>query len=90
VHGDAIATLLGGGIMSHWKIALPAVILLGGFLVCSTASYGKPEYSKATKKACTYCHEKTVADKDAMNKNLTDAGKYYAKNKSLDGYVEKK
>jgi len=25
-----------------------------------------------------------------MNKNLTDAGKYYAKNKSLDGYVEKK
>jgi len=82
--------LPGGGIMSHWKIALPAVILLGGFLVCSTASYGKPEYAKTTKKACTYCHEKTVADKDAMNKNLTDAGKYYAKNKSLDGYVEKK
>jgi len=77
--------------MSHWKIALPAVILLGGFLVCSTASYGKPEYSKTTKKTCTYCHEKSVpADKDAMNKNLTDAGKYYQKNKSLDGYVEKK
>ena len=74
--------------MSHWKIALPAVILLGGFLVCSTASYGKPEYMKATKKA--YCHEKNVPDKDAMNKNLTDAGKYYGKNKSLDGYVEKK
>ncbi len=77
--------------MSHWKIALPAAILLGGFLVCSTASYGKPEYTKATKKACTYCHEKNVpADKDAMNKNLTAAGKYYQKNKSLDGYVEKK
>jgi hypothetical protein len=91
MHGDAIATLSGGGIMSHWKIALPAVILLGGFLVCSTASYGKPEYMKSTKKACNYCHEKNVPnDKDAMNKNLTDAGKYYGKNKSLDGYVEKK
>ena len=76
--------------MSYWKITLPAVILLGGFLVCSTASYGKPEYGKTTKKACNYCHEKIVADKDAMNKNLTDAGKYYQKNKSLDGYVEKK
>jgi hypothetical protein len=77
--------------MSHWKIVLPAAILLGGFLVCSTASFGKPEYTKATKKTCTYCHEKNVpADKDAMNKNLTDAGKYYQKNKSLDGYVEKK
>jgi hypothetical protein len=77
--------------MFHWKITVPAAILLGGFLICSTASYGKPEYSKTTKKACTYCHEKNVpADKDAMNKNLTDAGKYFQKNKSLDGYVEKK
>jgi len=25
-----------------------------------------------------------------MNKNLTDAGKYYAEHKSLDGYQEKK
>jgi hypothetical protein len=90
VRGDAIATLSGGGIMSHWKIGLPAVILLGGFLVCSTASYGTQEYAKTTKKACTYCHQKMVADKDAMNKNLTDAGKYYHEKKTLDGYVEKK
>ena len=77
--------------MSQWKIVVPAAILLGGFLVCSTASYGKPEYVKTTKKTCTYCHEKNVpTDKDAMNKNLTDAGKYFQKNKSLDGYVEKK
>jgi hypothetical protein len=77
--------------MSYWKITLPAVILLGGFLVCSTASYGKPEYTKSTKKSCLFCHEKNVpTDKDAMNKNLTDAGKFYAKNKTLDGYVETK
>ena len=52
--------------MSHWKLIVPAVILLGGFLVCSTASFGKPEYSKATKKACAYCHEKMSADKTVM------------------------
>jgi len=79
--------------MSHLnlKTILPAAILLGGFLVCTTASYGTIEYSKNTKKACTFCHEKNVAgDKDAMNKNLTDAGKYYHEKKTLDGYVAKK
>jgi cytochrome c553 len=75
--------------MSRWKLIVPAAILLGGFLVCSTASFGKPEYSKSTKKACTVCHEKTVADKTVMAKNLTDAGKYYSEHKSLDGYQAK-
>ena len=55
--------------MSHLKITLPAVILLGGFLVCSTASYGKAEYMKSTKKACVYCH----VDSKAKPKELTDA-----------------
>ena len=72
--------------MYQLKIALPAVILLGGFLVCSTASYGKPEYVKSTKKACTFCH----VDSKAKPKDLTDAGKYYAEHKNLDGYQEKK
>lgn len=76
--------------MSRLKLIVPAAIVLGGFLVCSTASYGKPEYTKATKKACLYCHGKnTPSDKDAMNKNLTAAGKYYQEHKSLDGYQEK-
>ena len=56
--------------MSHLKSHLPAVILLGGFLVCSTASYGKPEYTKTTKKACVYCH----VDSKAKPKELTEAG----------------
>ena len=77
--------------MSRYKIIVPAVILLGGFLICSIATYGKPDYTKATKKACTYCHEKNVpGDTKAMNANLTDAGKYYHGKKTLDGYVEKK
>ena len=72
--------------MSHLKVILPAAILLGGFLVCSTASFGKPEYTKKEKKACAYCH----VDSKAKPKELTDAGKYYSEHKSLDGYQEKK
>ncbi len=76
--------------MSNLKIILPAAILMGGFLVCSTASFGKAEYTKATKKACTFCHKTNVpAKKDVMAENLTDAGKYYKEHKTLDGYTGK-
>ena len=71
-------------------LAVMSVAVLGGFLVCSTATYGKQEYMKNTKKQCVYCHAKVSPDKDAMNKNLTDAGKYYAEHKSLDGFQDKK
>src|SRR4051812_18126824 len=77
--GSAIAPSPAGGIMSHLKIILPAVILLGGFLVCSTSSYGKAEYVKQTKKACVYCH----VDSKAKPKELTDAGKFFAEHKNL-------
>jgi hypothetical protein len=70
--------------MRHLKIAIPAAILFGGFLVCTTSSYGKAEYTKTTKKGCIYCHTK------ANSKELNDAGKYYQEHKSLDGYAEKK
>ncbi len=72
--------------MFHLKVTLPALILAGGFLVCTTTSYGKPEYVKITKKACTFCH----VDAKTKPKELTAAGKYYAEHKSLDGYTEKK
>ena len=72
--------------MSHLKLIVPAVIVLGGFLVCSTASFGKPEYTKQTKKACAYCH----VDSSKAPKNLNDAGKYFQEHKTLDGYTEKK
>ncbi len=75
--------------MSQWKVIVPAAFVLGGFLVCSTASYGKMDYAKSTKKQCVFCHEKVSADKDVMTKNLTEAGKYYAEHKSLDGYKGK-
>jgi hypothetical protein len=72
--------------MSHLKLILPAVVLLGGFLVCSTATFGKPEYTKQTKKACAYCH----VDAQKSPKELKDAGKYFQEHKNLDGYEEKK
>ena len=68
------------------KYAVPATILLGGLLVSSTLSFGKPEYVKATKKACAYCH----VDSKAKPKELTEAGKYYKEHQSLEGYTEKK
>ena len=72
--------------MSQLKLILPAALVLGGFLVCSTASYGKAEYTKATKKACVTCH----VDAQKAPKELKPAGKYYQEHKSLDGYQEKK
>lgn len=73
--------------MSKFKFVLPAVILVGGFLVSSTLSYGKPEYVKLTKKSCTFCH----VDSKAKPKELTEAGKYFKEhNNSLEGYTEKK
>lgn len=72
--------------MRQLKLIIPAVILAGGFLLCSTATYGKPDYTKATKKACVYCH----VDAQKAPKELKDAGKYYQEHKSLDGYQDKK
>ena len=68
------------------KYAVPAAILLVGFLVSSTLSFGKPEYVKTTKKACAYCH----VDSKAKPKELTEAGKYFKEHNSLEGYTETK
>jgi len=56
------------------KLAIPSAIVMTGFLVCTTASFGKPEFSKKEGKTCTYCHVKAGA------KDLNDTGKCYQKN----------
>ena len=53
------------------KVALPAAILMAGFLLCTSATYGKPEYAKKEKQSCPYCHVKAGA------KDLNDTGKCY-------------
>ena len=75
--------------MSKIKIVLPAAILLGGFLLCTTSSYGTVEYAKQTKKGCAYCHTAKSVNKDNA-KDLTDPGKCFSKKKTLDGCEEKK
>jgi len=77
--------------MRALKLVLPAVALTTGFLVCTTATYGKPEYAKAEKKGCTFCHGEMVTDKAEMAKNLNDAGTYYkTHDHKLEGYTPKK
>lgn len=72
--------------MQHLKVVLAAVTLLGGFVVCSTATYGKAEYTKQEKKACNFCHTVAVPKDADSAKSLTDAGKYFKDHKSLEGY----
>lgn len=48
------------------------MVVLGGLIVTTSVSFGKAEYTKKEKKACTYCH--TANGK----KDLNDVGKCYA------------
>ena len=67
------------------KFAIPAVVLVLGAVLGSTLSYGKPEYTKKEKKACTYCHV------SAKSSELNEAGKYFKDHDhSLEGYEAKK
>ena len=65
------------------KLALPLMIGLAGLLVTSS-SFGKTEYTKKEKKACTFCH--TAQGK----KDLNEVGKCYGEhNHSLEGCDKK-
>lgn len=72
--------------MAHLKLALPAVVLAGGFLICTTVTHGTPAFAKQEKKACNFCHTVGVPKDADSAKDLTDAGKYFKEHKSLDGY----
>jgi hypothetical protein len=66
--------------MKWLRFTAPAVVVFLGIMLSSTTSYGKPEYTKKEKKACTVCHV------TAKSKELNEAGKYYDKNKTLEGF----
>jgi hypothetical protein len=62
------------------KVAVPAALLMAGFVLCTMSSYGKQEYMKKEGvKSCTVCHGKVEA-KEAMAKNLNETGKCYGAN----------
>jgi len=64
--------------MKTWKVALPAGILMAGFLICTSASYGTPAFAKKENKKCVYCHVQMG------KKDLNATGKCYKENKSLE------
>lgn len=65
--------------MKTLKLIIPGGILMAGFLVCTTASYGTPAIAKKEGgKSCITCH--TAMGK----KDLNDTGKCYSKEKSLE------
>jgi len=65
----------------HLKLIVPAAILAGGLLFSPTPAPAIQRYTDLTKKPCLYCHVTMI------NKLLlTDAGKYFAKHHTFDGY----
>jgi hypothetical protein len=67
------------------KVAMPSVILAGGFFVSSPFSFAKPDYMKREQKACTYCHN------FPSKKDLNEVGKCYAEHgHSLESCKPKK
>jgi hypothetical protein len=64
--------------MRTLKLVIPAAIVMTGFLLCTTVTYGTPAYMKKENlKSCNSCHSK-AATKD--NPNLNDLGTCYQKN----------
>jgi hypothetical protein len=62
------------------KLIVPAAVLMGGFMVCTSSMYGTPEYAKKEKKSCTFCHAKMLTEKAEMAKNLNTTGTCYKDN----------
>jgi len=69
--------------MSKIRLLVFALGLAACIAAFTSSSYAKPEYTKAEKKACQFCH----VESKAKPKELTAAGKYYQEhNHSLEGY----
>ena len=62
------------------KLIAPAGILGAALFLNTRGASAKPDYSRRTKKECSFCHP-------ADSWRLNDAGKYYRDHKySLEGY----
>lgn len=60
-------------------ILAPVAVLAAGFLFSPTQTAARPDYTRRTKQECSYCHL-------PGGWFLNDAGKYFEKNRSLNGY----
>jgi hypothetical protein len=66
------------------KLLACFLFLTVAFVSLKSLDFSKPIDAKKTGKSCVFCHTK-VGSKD-----LTEAGKYYKENGSLDGYKPSK
>ncbi|MBI3207774.1 MAG: hypothetical protein HYZ37_02590 [Candidatus Solibacter usitatus] len=58
-------------------LMISCLVVMAGLFLTSTMSFGKPEFSKTEKKACTVCHT-------AMkSKDLNKVGECYKDKKNL-------
>jgi hypothetical protein len=57
----------------------PAVVLAAGFFLRPAPTIARPDYTRRTKQDCSYCHL-------PGGWNLNDAGHYFEKHRSLNGY----
>jgi len=63
--------------MHKVKIIVPPAVISIGLLLCTSSTFGTPEYAKKEKKACTVCNTKVAAEKADMVKNLNSTGTCY-------------
>ena len=70
--------------MRLWKLLIFGVFVMGGIVSIRSLNFSKPVDAKKTGKSCVYCHTKVGS------KELTEAGKYYKDNGTLDGYKPSK
>jgi len=61
------------------NVLAPAGVLATGFLLRPTPTVARPDYTRRTKQECRYCHP-------PGGWFLNDAGKYFEKNRTLNGY----
>ena len=70
--------------MRLWKLLIFGVFVMGSIVSIRSLNFSKPVDAKKTGKSCVYCHTKVGS------KELTEAGKYYKENGTLDGYKPSK
>ena len=69
--------------MRSLKLLIFVAFVMGAILSIRSLNFSKPVDAKKTGKSCVYCHTKVGS------KELTEAGKYYKENGTLDGYKPK-
>ena len=67
----------------YGKWAVAAAVAMGLLFAAGRPADATPAYAKAEKKSCSFCHVGKTGDKV-----FTDAGKFYGRHHSLDGFAE--